>query len=179
MNRFLAALAAAALAACAAIPEAPAPAPPPIAEQLAELKTRMFVHVVEERQRLNAAAKPLRLDPELADAAQAHSEAMARDRAFGEEGAQNNVAIQQLAASPTFQGFVGGVAAMQYFTPELGFDPDAYARAFIAQWVRSPDHRENIENAVFDRTGIGVAANGNAIYASEIFAADLGLAPPQ
>jgi uncharacterized protein YkwD len=174
LSRFLSLAALAfALAACTTA----GPQPPPIAEQLEAVKTYMLTYLSEERARLNAEAKPLRLDPMLAAAAQAHSEAMAEKNAFDDGGADGNVAIQQLAADPDFQGFVGENSAMQYFHPEFGIDPETYARAFVDQWVASPGHRANIEYANFDRAGIGVAAKGDTIYAAGVFATDLGLPP--
>ncbi len=174
--RTLSVLAVFILAACAT-PSA-VPQPPPLAGQLEEVKNYMFAYLSSERARLNADAKPLRLDPMLASAAQAHSESMAEKGAFDEGGADENVAIRQLAADPSFQGFVGENSAMQYFHPEYGIDAEAYARAFVDQWVSSDGHRANIEYTNFDRAGVGVAAKGNAIYAAGIFATDLGLPPP-
>lgn len=154
------------------------PAPPPIEEQLAQLKSRLFVLVVEERGRLIAAAKPLTLDPELAAAAQAHSDDMAKKRSFDTMNPAGNIAINALAADPKFSGFVGENAAAQYFTPSIGFNPDRMARGFLDIWLASPSHKTNLTDPKFQRTGIGVAANGDAVYAAEIFAADLGLTAP-
>jgi uncharacterized protein YkwD len=156
------------LAACAAAPDVPQP--PPLEEQLAELKTEMFAFIVAERSRLNASARPLRLDPLLVDAAQAHSEAMAERGAFDEGGVDGNVAIQHLAADAVFQGYVSESSAMQYFTPEFGIDPRSYARAIVTQWVESEDHRQNIEYGNFELAGVGAAARDGAIFVSGIFA---------
>ncbi len=152
---------------------------PPLPAQLEQLKAAMLVYLSEERTRLNDAAMSLRLDPILAAAAQTHSDAMAASDAFDEGGADQNAAVQQLAADPSFQGFVGESSAMQYFHPEYGIDPDVYARAFIDQWLEIEDHRENLVRADFERVGIGITANEDAIYASVVFARDLrpGAAP--
>lgn len=168
-------LAACATAPTALIPVAPATqeAPPPIEEQLAQLKSRLFVLVVEERGRLIAASKPLTLDAGLAAAAQAHSDDMAKNRSFDAMTEGANAGINALIADPKFSGFVGENSAAQYFTPSLGFDPDRMARGFLDIWLASPGHRTNLADPKFQRTGIGVAANGNAIYTAAIFAADL------
>jgi len=158
------------LAACTT---ARVPAPPALQAQLAQLKTEMLTYLSAERARLNDAALPLRLDPVLASAAQTQSDAMAERGAFDEGGADRNAAVQQLAADPSFQGFIGENSAMQYFHSEYGIDPEAYAKSLIDQWIESDDHRENIIRADFDRVGIGVAANEEAIYASVVFARDL------
>ena len=160
------------LSACAHAPAGP----PPIAEQLAQVQQRLYRLVAEERRELNADAKPLKIDPELVDAAQAHCEAMAKKHRF-DTISENNVAIQHLLGDPKFQGYVVENSALQYFTPSLGIDPDAFARGFLDIWLKSPAHRANIAFAAFDRTGIGVAVSGNAIYAAEVFTTDLGLPP--
>jgi uncharacterized protein YkwD len=164
------------IAGCAS---APGPVPPPIQQEVALLKERLFVLIEEERHRLNAQAKPLALDPELSAAAQAHSDDMASKRSFDTMNPDGNLAVNTLLHDPKFRGFVGEISAAQYFTPAAGFDPDAYARGFLAIWLNSPDHRNNLSYANFDRTGIGVAVNGNTIYVAEVFATDLGLPDPQ
>jgi len=158
---------------------APRPMPPPIEQQVARLKERLFVLVEEERHRLNAGAKPLALDPELSAAAQAHSDEMAKKRSFDIMNPDGNLAVNTLLHDPKFRGFVGENSAAQYFTPMAGIDPEAYARGFLAIWLNSPDHKNNLSYSAFDRTGIGVAVNGNAIYAAEVFATDLGLPEPE
>ena len=165
------------LAACAS---APAPkALPSLDAQVGALKERLFVLVEAERRRLNEHAKPLILDPELMRAAQSHSEDMARKRSFDVGNPNGNFAVNALLADAKFRGVVGENSAAQYFTPAAGFDPDAYARGFLDIWLKSPDHRTNLIYGAFDKTGIGIAVNGDAIYAAELFATDLGLPEPQ
>jgi uncharacterized protein YkwD len=112
-------------------------------------------------------------------AAQTHSEDMARKRSFDVGNPNGNLAVNSLLADPKFRGFVGENSAAQYFTPAAGFDPDTYARGFLDIWLKSPDHRTNLMYEAFDKTGIGIAVNGDAIYAAELFATDLGLPEPQ
>lgn len=161
------------LAGCAS---ASLPVPPPA--RLAEIKRQIYVHIAEERAKLNGEAHALALDPELAAAAQAHSDSMAKRRAFDAGGAETNVAIRQLAASPTFRGYVAENTAMQYYAPKAVFDPDALARIFVGLWLESAEHRANIAFATFEKTGIGIAVTGNRIYAAELFAVDLRSLPP-
>ncbi|HMI97166.1 MAG TPA: CAP domain-containing protein [Micropepsaceae bacterium] len=177
MTRLGTLLVAFALAACAS---APVPkAPPSLEVQVGALKERLFVLVEAERHRLNDRAKPLILDPELMRAAQTHSEDMAKKRSFDVGNPDGNLAVNTLLADPKFRGFVGENSAAQYFTPRAGFDPDTYARGFLDIWLKSPDHRTNLMYEAFDKTGIGIAVNGDAIYAAELFATDLGLPEPQ
>ncbi|MCH8859353.1 MAG: CAP domain-containing protein [Proteobacteria bacterium] len=159
-------------------PEAAAP-PPPIDEQLIELQARLFAQINNARQQAGVQADILVLDPELVAAAQAHSEVMARRRAFDTGGANTNLAIQTLLANPNFHGYVGENAALQYFIPSVGIDPDAFARGFVDLWMKSPSHMKNLTFPDFDRAGIGVAVNGNAIYAAGLLATDFGVSLPQ
>jgi uncharacterized protein YkwD len=171
LPRFLAVLAFLALTACAGVPEPQGP-PPPTAQQLAEVEAKIYAYIGEERARLNRDARILILDPELVSAAKVHSTVMAQRRAFDTGGADQNAAILHLMASPAFQGFVGENSAMQYFTPEAGFDPEEIARTFVRLWLDSADHRDHIQSAAFARTGIGVAVSGNEVYAAQVFSGD-------
>jgi len=163
------------VAACATMP---APPHPKLQEQLATLKVRLFELV--EAERMQAGANPLVLDPERVVAAQAHSEDMAKKRSFDTMNPDGNLALNTLLSTqPKFVGFFAENSAAQYFTPSLGIDPDAVAKGFLQIWLKSPTHKSNLTYKDFDRTGIGVAVNGNAIYVSEVFTSDLGLAEPQ
>jgi uncharacterized protein YkwD len=166
-----------AIAACATKPVSPGV--PPLEIEMSALKERLFVLVETERHRLNSEAKPLILDPELMRAAQTHSDDMASKRSFDTGNPDGNLAINTLLTDPKFRGFVGENSAAQYFTPGARIDPDTYAKGFLNIWLKSPDHRMNLIYPAFDKTGIGIAVNGNTIYAAELFATDLGLPEPQ
>jgi uncharacterized protein YkwD len=141
---------------------------------VAAIKSRLLVLVAAEREK--AGAKSLRLDPQLAEAAQAHSDDMARKRSFDTMNPNGNLAVNLLLRDPRFGGFVAENSAAQYFSPAAGIDPDAMAQGFLQIWLQSPSHRQNVIYKEFDRAGIGVAVNGNTIYASTVFAADLAYA---
>ena len=143
-------------------------------QQVAAIKSRLLVLVAAEREK--AGAKSLRLDPQLAEAAQAHSDDMARKRSFDTMNPNGNLAVNLLLRDPRFGGFVAENSAAQYFSPAAGIDPDAMAQGFLQIWLQSPSHRQNVIYKEFDRAGIGVAVNGNTIYASTVFAADLAYA---
>jgi uncharacterized protein YkwD len=177
MKRLLILILALALAACANKPVSPGV--PPLEIEMSVLKERLFVLVEAERRRLNSEAKPLILDPELMRAAQTHSDDMASKRSFDAGNPDGNLAINTLLSDPKFRGFVGENSAAQYFTPGARIDPDTYAKGFLDIWLKSPDHRMNLTYPAFDKTGIGIAVNGNTIYAAELFATDLGLPEPQ
>lgn len=169
MTRVLVVLLAVLLAACIG------PRTPSYDRQLAAMKSRLLVLVEEERGR--AGAKALRLDPQLVAAAQAHSDDMARKRSFDAMNPDGNVAVNLLLRDPRFGGFVAENSAAQYFTPAAGMDPDAMAKIFLDIWLASPSHRHNVVYSEFDRAGIGIAVNGNTVYASAVFATDLGVYP--
>lgn len=148
---------------------------PSYERELAVMKSRLLVLVEEERGR--AGAKSLRLDPQLVEAAQAHSNDMARKRSFDAMNPDGNLAVNILLRDPRFGGFVAENSAAQYFTPAAGLDPEAMARGFLDIWLASPSHRHNVVYSEFDRAGIGIAVNGNTVYASAVFATDLGVYP--
>ena len=167
MTRIVVVFIAALLAACAGTRL------PSYDQELAAIKSRLFVLVSEERER--AGAKSLRVDPQLAEAAQAHSDQMARKRSFDAMNPDGNLAVNILLRDPRFGGFVAENSAAQYFSPSAGIDAEAMARGFLQIWLASPSHRQNVIYRDFDRTGIGIAVNGNAIYAATVFATDFGL----
>lgn len=148
-------------------------------EQVEALKSRLFVLVEQQRHRLNSEARVLALDPELSSAAQVHSDDMARKMSFDVMNPNGNPAVNALLSDPKFRGYVAENSAAQYFTPGAAIDPAALAQGFLDIWLNSPSHKSNLADARFDRTGIGIAASGNTIYAAELFATDLGLPEPE
>ena len=176
--RSLAALALlATLAGCATAPAMSPELRQQLGQQLGTVRERLYAYVAMERTRSGEAAKNLAIDSELMAAAQAHSDEMASRRAFDATGGGDNLAMRRLMTNQEFQGLVGENIAMVYVTPQSGIDPDMVARAFMEIWLNSADHRGNLVFPGFDRTGIGLAINGNQIYAAQLFATDLGLAP--
>lgn len=167
MTRVVVLFVAVLLAACAGVRG------PSYEQQLAVMKTRLLVLVAEERAR--AGAKSLRLDPQLVAAAQAHSDDMARKRSFDAMNPDGNLAVNILLRDPRFGGYVAENSAAQYFTPAAGLDPDVMARGFLNIWLGSPSHRQTVVYRDFDRAGIGIAVNGNQVYAAAVFATDFGL----
>jgi len=49
-------------------------------------------------------------------------------------------------------------------------DPDSLARLIMDSWMSSPGHRENILDPKYTDIGIGVAASGREIRATQLFA---------
>lgn len=161
------------LAGCATAPEQS----PFIREQLADVRARLYAYSGLERAQLATSAKALMIDPALVAAAQAHSEALAKQKRFDVGIPDYNTAMQHLLTNDKFQGYVGENIAMQYFNPSQGIDAESVARIFMDIWTKSEAHKRNIVFPGFERTGIGLAINGNQIYAAQLFATDLGLPP--
>ena len=69
--------------------------------------------------------------------------------------------------------------AAQHYSPASGIDIEAFARRFVATWISSASHRENLSFPDYNRTGVGAAVNGDTVYVTQLFATDLGLGPHQ
>ena len=59
--------------------------------------------------------------------------------------------------------------AAQYYRAESGVDPAVFAQRFLATWMDSPAHRDNLTYAGYDRTGVGAAVNGDTVYVALLF----------
>jgi uncharacterized protein YkwD len=118
------------------------------------------------------------LDPKLTEAAQAHADAMAKAHAMDERTSQDHPAIKALMADPKFQGFVAENVGQQFYHASHGIDVDKFAQVFLDLWLKSEDQTWNIGFRGFNRTGIGIATDGKAIFVSQIFSTDFGLPPP-
>jgi hypothetical protein len=58
-----------------------------------------------------------------------------------------------------------------------GIDVESFAQRFVATWVASASHKENLSFADYNRTGVGAALSGDTVYVTQLFATDLGLGP--
>lgn len=156
------------------------PSPPDPKTQMAALERRIFELVEHEREKLDPKAKPLALDSELTGIARQRSEDMAAKRYMASKAPDGQTSATLIMAEDTsFQGLLGENIAAQYYTKAGGVDADGFAKRFVATWMASKSHRENLAFADYDRTGIGAAVNGDTVYVMQLFATDLGLKPPQ
>jgi len=168
-----------ACAACAEVAPAPAPPPPDPKTEMRALETRILDLVSAERQKIDPAAKPLALDPELAGAAREKSEDMAKNNYFAHKAPNGDTtATIIMNEDAKFQGLLGENIAAEHYVPQTGVDVDAFAKAFVQTWIDSPPHKENLAFAPYDRTGVGAAVNGDTVYVTQLFATDMGLKPP-
>jgi len=148
----------------------PPPPPPDPKTQMAELETRLAVLVDDARRKLDPNAKPLALDAELTKIARARAADMAQKNYLAHDAPNGDTSASLLmAADAQYQGLLGENLAAQHYRPETGVDPKSFAERFLATWMDSPAHRDNMVFANYDRTGVGAAVNGDTVYVALLF----------
>lgn len=146
--------------------------------QMAALELRIFELVQDERHKIDPHAKTLALDSELVGVARAHSQDMAAKNYFAHKSPTGMSSADLIMdADDKWQGLLGENLAAQHFNIGYDVDVDVFAHRFVASWLASQSHKDNLAFAPYDRTGVGAAVNGDTIYVTELFATDLGLPP--
>ena len=175
MTKFvMIALAFLAVAGCAAVPEAPQPPDPKV--QMTALENRIAALIEEQRLKLDPDAKPLALDPELADIARARAGDMAAKNYLAHAAPNGDTSATLLMAQDAkWQGLLGENLAAQHYVKQSGVDVEQFAQRFLDEWMKSQPHRDNLAFAGYDRTGVGAAVNGDTVYVAQLFASDLGI----
>ena len=167
------------LAGCVGTPPAavkPATPPDP-ATLMPALEQRIAVLIEEEREKIDPKAKPLAIDPELSGIARRRASDMAAKNYMAHAAPNGDTSGSLLTAEDAkFQGLLGENIAALHYVRQSGVDVDAFARGFLDIWLKSPQHRDNLAFADYDRTGIGAAVNGDTVYVTALFALDLDLA---
>jgi uncharacterized protein YkwD len=161
-------------------PPAPAPPPPPPnpATLMPALETRIAILIEEEREKLDPKAHILVIDPELSEIARQRSADMAAKKYFAHTAPNGDTSASLLMDQDAkFQGLLGENMAAQYYNKGVAIDVDRFARGFVDIWLKSPQHRDNLAFAEYDRTGIGAAVNGDTVYVTELFARELETKP--
>ncbi len=154
----------------APVAAAPVAPPPDPKTQMGELETRLSVLVDQTRRRLDPKAKPLQLDAELVKIARARATDMAEKNYLAHAAPNGDTSASLLmAADAQYQGLLGENLAAQHYRPETGVDPAVFAERFLATWMDSPAHRDNLTFADYDRTGVGAAVNGDTVYVALLF----------
>lgn len=162
---------------CANIQEALQPPPDP-QTLMPALELRIAIMVADERSRIDPAAKSLMIDPELSVIARQRAADMAAKKYFAHTAPNGDTSASLLMAEDAhFQGLLGENMAAQHYTPAQGIDVEAFARRFVATWLASAPHKENLSFADYNRTGVGAAVNGDTVYVTQLFSTDLGLGP--
>ncbi|MEI9991295.1 MAG: CAP domain-containing protein [Rhizomicrobium sp.] len=167
------------LAGCSTIEAVVAPPPPPDPKTLMPaLEERIAVLVADERSRIDPKARSLMIDPELSDIARKRAADMAAKNYFAHTAPNGDTSASLLMAEDArFQGLLGENMAAQHYTPAAAIDVNDLARRFVASWLASAPHKENLSFADYNRTGVGAAVNGDTIYVTQLFSTDLGLGP--
>ena len=162
---------------CAGSGAGPAATQPPDPKtQMAALETRIAALIEEQRLKLDPAAKPLALDPELVRIARERAADMASKNYLAHAAPNGDTSATLLMAEDAkFQGLLGENLAAQHYVKQSGVDVEQFAQRFLDEWMKSQPHRENLAFADYDRTGVGAAVNGDTVYVAQLFASDLGI----
>jgi uncharacterized protein YkwD len=134
------------------------------------------------RERLARNLPALVFDARLSEIAQARSNDMIRRAYFShQDPQQGTVAFQDLIRSKQYHFiFAGeniaeiknqGTLVPSGLTVYSRYGPAEIADQFVVGWINSAEHRENIVNSHFRKTGIalGVSVDGTRIVATQIF----------
>ena len=117
-------------------------------------------------QRIANGESPLVWDAELSRMARVHSESMARQDFFDHTGPDGRD-MRERAHSTNIRGWSAMAENIAY---NQGFDDPA--RFAVERWMRSSKHRDNILNAVFTRSGIGIARSADGrVFLTQVFIA--------
>ena len=170
-----------ALAGCQTMaPASKAPLPPDPKSVMPALETRIAVLVEEQRRQLDPKAKILAIDPQLSQIARARAADMASKNYLAHAAPDGSTSASLLMkADAKWQGLLGENLAAQHYNKQSGVAVEAFAKAFLEEWLKSPPHRDNMVFADYDHAGVGAAVNGDTVYVALLFSTDLGLPPPK
>ncbi|HYM18025.1 MAG TPA: CAP domain-containing protein [Micropepsaceae bacterium] len=156
-------------------PQAAAPTSIVKAEEDAE--NMIAERIDEERVRFAATAPKLLPNGELHMIARSRSNAMAHGGPFSHQDAQGNYpAIDMVKERLGSYGHIGENIFMEK-RGRGSFNPQAFAKIAVDEWMKSEEHRENILSPDYDRSGIGVVVNGDYAYATQVFHGPIKSAP--
>lgn len=145
------------LAACGSGSGGPT-APADLAPGLVESESGSLVNQARGARQLG----PLSFDPQLAEVARAHSEAMLDQGFLAHTGASDDSLRDRLrAAGVSYRSAGQNLAQVQ-----AAVDPAGEAHA---QLVASQGHRDNIVDPRFQLVGVGVAKDGGTYWITQIF----------
>lgn len=180
-KRLLIAAALFALAGCESMAPTPKVPPPPDPKtQMGALEIRIAVLVEEQRHKLNPAARPLAIDPQLATVARERAVDMAAKNYLAHAAPDGSTSASLLMKQDAkWQGLLGENLAAQHYTRQGGVSVEDFAQRFLDEWLKSPPHRDNMAFANYDHAGVGAAVNGDTVYVALLFSTDLGLPPPK
>src|SRR5262249_35929520 len=106
---------------------------------------------------------------ELTRIARARSQAMAHGGPFSHQDAKGSYpAVDMVKERFGPYGTIGENIFMEK-RARKAFDAEAFAKLAVDEWMKSEEHRENILSPDYDRSGIGVAIEGDYGYATQVF----------
>jgi uncharacterized protein YkwD len=111
---------------------------------------------------------PLSKDERLSALARAHSDDMLLRRFFSHINPEGLAAKDRVM--PSYPGPIYRLGENIWMgSNQAAANSEALARTIINTWMSSPGHRDNIMVADFTHLGVGVAAAGREIRATQIF----------
>ena len=122
-----------------------------------EAEARIFAELNHSREQ--AGKPPLKLDPKLTQAARNHTELLVKHQSLS----------HQFSGEPTLEDRLRAVGL--FFTAaaeNVGLNSEL--NDVNGMFLRSPGHRANMLNAVYDAVGIGVVQSGRDFWVTEDFA---------
>ncbi|MGV3524538.1 MAG: CAP domain-containing protein [Candidatus Sericytochromatia bacterium] len=130
------------------------------------------LHVLSNDLRAEKQLAPLQALPELDAVARGHSENMAQQGFFSHSDLQGRSSSDRLALffPALFAMSSGENIAMRTVGSD---DENTVARGLFTQWRNSPGHYANMTDKAFRQLGVGVAINGQKVYATQNFTAAL------
>ena len=133
---------------------------------------RLIFKLTNEARRKNG-LPPLDWDNSLALLAQQKSDDMLKNNYFGHTSPEgktfkDRVQEEQPASFRTMSRAGENIYMGNRF--DYSVDVKTQARLIVDGWMTSPGHRKNMLDSNFTHVGVGVAAQGKACYASQIFA---------
>lgn len=136
----------------------PSPVSPTLAQAQPSIADALLTLVNAERQRAGVA--PLRLNNNLATAAQRHAQDMAATRTLSHQGSDGSTLRSRIDGTNYGWMAIGENVAMGQTSPE----------AVMRSWMNSAGHRRNILNPNFQELGVGYAEGGGRPYWVQVFA---------
>lgn len=137
-----------------------APSPAASSAAIAEMETLVQQRINEIRQ--EQGLRPLQNNDRLAQVARDYSRLMAEKNFFSHTGPDGRNVGQRVQAA----GIVYWIVGENLFKSVNIPDPGPIA---VKGWMESPGHRENILNARYSETGVGVWRQGNSYYFTQLF----------
>lgn len=145
----------------------------PLDEETVEAK---IVEAVNQA-RLEANVTELHGSGNLTAVARAHSEDMSEREFVGHENPDGDGPFERVARSDANCTSVGENVAQTWWDEPIESDDggerlqsnEEVAEWLVEQWLNSPGHRENMLDARWTKTGVGIAEDGGQVFATQKF----------